>query len=226
MFENTNKPSDNKFVTFVLFFFQISYSIGYSIGSLRQKKKKEALLKKQEQERKELEYYNSNEFESEINRLFKNSNTIIDSNIWMDWGYDSFFKSIFFILNKYDHTIKLHGYQFDEICNLKKCTDNGDKSKAARRAIKTIEYFQAQKRLEIISILKEAKKGIYADPMIIESLISGYQENSRSFLITNDKELRIRARQILKDHGFSNYEIIGGDKLNNLSKSFCLINDI
>ena len=102
----------------------------------QKQKKKEELIKQQEQNRKEREELikeqerikeqriiahknNAKEFESEIVKLIKDLNVIIDSNLWMDYEFECFFGGLLNILDKYDHILNLCGAQFDELCNIR-----------------------------------------------------------------------------------------------------------
>lgn len=193
----------------------------------RKDKKREELIKEQEreQERKKQEY-NSKKFESEIVRLIKDHTIIIDTNLWMDYEYENFFGGLLNILNRYDYILNLCGAQFDEICNIRKKPKDDEQGLKANKAIKRIEKYQVEKVLTINSISCHEKKDAYADPAILEYLISEYPKNGGIALITKDKGLRVRARQIFENNGCSNYRVFDGNGLNNLAESFCLINNI
>jgi hypothetical protein len=131
----------------------------------------------------------------------------IDSNIWMNGEkeYEKFFIALYHVLQQQGKAFTLHGPQFDEICNIKRKTQYGEKKNArSRTAIDRIDQFQAYGLLNIIPIQIEPVPGVYADPLIIQLLLKVGKKDNKVCLITDDKELRIRARQVLNDNKISN----------------------
>jgi hypothetical protein len=128
-------------------------------------------------------------------------NLIIDSNIWMNEGYSSFFLVLEALLENSGKPVVLLGPQFDEICNIKFKSPNAKdkrKAKRTRLAIKRIENLQKKGLLQISPISIERKREAYADPVILQLLVAiGMQPRSVSF-VSDDKELRIRARELLR----------------------------
>jgi hypothetical protein len=124
---------------------------------------------------------------------------IIDSNIWMNEEYDALFVCLRESTLKSKKTIVVFGPQFDEICNLKRTTSYKDESnQRARLAINRIEKLQKERLLRIEPVTIEAVKGAYADPLIVQLLISEAQ-NARSIcFVSDDKELRVRVREHLR----------------------------
>jgi len=149
---------------------------------------------------------------------------IIDSNIWMTEEYEVFFAALMAALKRSSKALFLYGPQFDEICNIKKCTAYGEpRNRRARCAISRIEALQNNGLLTIKPIGIESKEGAYADPLIIMLLRTNSRLGNPVTFISNDKELRIRARQILQDeqHGSANYRIYEGDDLIRLCTNYC-----
>lgn len=138
---------------------------------------------------------------------------IVDSNIWMQQEYAAFFKSLEWVMKRSDSTIKMSSIQFDEIVNLKDLPYANPKSKLARCALARIEVFQKIGLIEIIPMKFEANKYAYADPDIIKFLVDSSREYSVMTLVSNDRELRIRTNQIVKDKSKSDFLSITGQDL-------------
>jgi len=134
---------------------------------------------------------------------------IIDSNIWMNEDYDSFFACMRLACIKKEYRIDLFGVQFDEMANIKKACSYGEvRNKRARLAINRIEDFQKEKLLNIVPVTLDAKRGAYADPVIVKVLATKSREGKECTLFSNDKELRVRARQVLADYSEADSSII------------------
>lgn len=147
---------------------------------------------------------------------------LVDSNIWMNREYDNFFKELEWIMQNFSSCIKMSSVQFDEIINLKNLDYEHPKSKLARCALSRIEYFQNINLIEIIPMDINAKKGAYADPDIIEILIDSLSRNPAMTLISDDRELRIRANQIMKDRQANDFKSITGQEIFDLIKKYHL----
>lgn len=137
-------------------------------------------------------------FESEWSEKLCNL-VVIDSNIWMNYDYDDLFNSLELYLSKSNHVIKIPQVQFDEIVNLKNLPYGNVKSKLARCALSRIERLQNSNVIKIIPLGFDAEKDAYADPEIIKLLIEATDEYKNLALITDDRELRIRANQLVSD---------------------------
>lgn len=124
---------------------------------------------------------------------------VIDSNIWMNYDYDDLFNSLESYLSKSNNVIKIPQVQFDEIVNLKNLPYSNFKSKLARCALSRIERLQNSNVIKIIPLGFDAEKDAYADPEIIKLLIKATDEYDNLLLITDDRELRIRANQLVSD---------------------------
>ncbi|MGR5447985.1 PIN domain-containing protein [Vibrio jasicida] len=124
---------------------------------------------------------------------------VIDSNIWMNYDYDDLFNSLESYLSKSNNVIKIPQVQFDEIVNLKNLPYGNVKSKLARCALSRIERLQNSNAIKIIPLGFDAEKEAYADPEIIKLLIKATDEYNNLLLITDDRELRIRANQLVSD---------------------------
>ena len=124
---------------------------------------------------------------------------IIDSNIWMNSDYDSFFTLLARHLINQKKQLILYGQQFDEICNIKKKTKyGGKKNQRSRMAINRIDWLTESSLLRIEPITLDAEQGAYADPFIIKLLTKKASSGNQCSFLSDDKELRIRIREHLK----------------------------
>ena len=149
--------------------------------------------------------------QKEWNRVTENLDrdfVLIDSNIWMQQEYDPFFEQLYLTmksepLRSRDRKLVLYGPQFDEICNIKsKFSFKHPKSKLARLALSRIEKFQEQNLLAIEPLSVESDRFAYADPLIIKLIVTTMddQPSTGVWFLTDDKELRIRVRELTKNH--------------------------
>lgn len=182
---------------------------GYTAYS---KKKEEEQLRKIQEERRRKEKYAQEElvkFEKWLTPVL-----VIDSNIWMNESYESFFKCLYCACHRANYKVEIFGVQFDEITNIKKSTAYSDmKNMRARMAIKRIETLQEDGLLSISPITIDAARGAYADPVIIKILNQKSQEGHKCTFFSDDVELRVRVREHLSNHDNSNFEIVDMKKI-------------
>ena len=133
----------------------------------------------------------------------------------MHGDYDAFFQLLEKILRKANRKIIIYGVQFDEICNIKSSHEYGSqKSKRARLAINRIENFQKNEILKIETVSIKSERWAYADPVVLKLLISLSKESHSVVFISNDKELRIRARELVRI-GQATTQVIGIEEIEN-----------
>ena len=136
---------------------------------------------------------------------------VIDSNIWMSTEYTVFFQILEQQVAAQQKQIILYGPQFDEICNIKTKTEFGEaKNALARTAIDRIEKLNAKKLLRVEPITLDAKPGAYADPLIIKLLAKAAKDNKATCLVSDDKELRVRTREYLRNSTQAEQHIVVG----------------
>lgn len=125
---------------------------------------------------------------------------VLDSNIWMNPDLDGFFSRLGRQLKTERRKLLLFGPQFDELCNIKDRIPYGtQQGRLARLALSRIERLQVQSCLTVDPLLLQAKPKTFADPLILE-LIRNLTSSGQSLsFVTDDRELRIRARQIAQD---------------------------
>lgn len=134
---------------------------------------------------------------------------IIDSNIWMNEEYNSFFFMLSLVCHKNQYRMSLYGPQFDEISNIKRATQFGDeRNKRARLAMSRIEEFQKHNMLRIEPVTVDAQKRAYADPLLVKLITNQARKGIKCTFVSDDKELRIRVRQHLVDYASTNWEIV------------------
>jgi len=191
---------------------------GYDSYSESQKREEAQRRIEEEKEREESIARAEDEikaFKEEWSSRFK-STLIIDSNVWMmekNKKRDEFFESLGWVMEHFSSKVTIPSVQFDEIINLKDLDYNNPKSQRARRALTRIEHFQSLGLVDIIQIGVEAKKNAYADPCILEELVKSSASHSSMTLVSNDRELRVRAIQILDDKNAFNFKAITGEVL-------------
>lgn len=123
---------------------------------------------------------------------------VIDSNVWMNEFYDAFFELLHKRLQAANRPIVMFGPQFDELCNLKSQYAISDlKSRRARIALNRIEALQTSNLLRIHAMTLSSDRGAYADPVFLRLIEYCGKNNHEVALITDDRELRVRAREIM-----------------------------
>lgn len=182
----------------------------------KEQRQRDVQMAKEEEKEKELKILSSvknlKEFEQSWGKRLT-SLIIVDSNIWMQQEYSRFFRDLEWVMKRFSSNIKMSSIQFDEIVNLKDLPYSNPKSKLARCALARIEDFQKTGLIEIIPMKFEANKYAYADPDIIKFLVDSSREYPVMTLVSDDRELRIRTNQIVKDKSKSEFLSITGQDL-------------
>ena len=144
-----------------------------------------------------------------LDGLLSHDYFIVDSNIWMEPKYTYFFEHLKYRLIKLSKKAVICDSQIDEICNIKTKTDHREEaSTKSRYAINLIKSFQKDNILDIKGISDGINKNAYADPEILKLLNSVTSNNETIALVTNDIELRNRAREIIKDNSMESQKIV------------------
>lgn len=114
--------------------------------------------------------------------------------------YDSFFTRFASVCRDQQATFNIPGVQFDEIVNIKKNSPYGTpRSHRARLALSRIESLQSEGILTIEDMGIQRNPEAYADDTILETLAQSAGRGQSCTLLTLDRELRLRARQVLRD---------------------------
>lgn len=174
-------------------------------SSQEEEEKRKRLAIEAEKTRK-LEYANEQiaEFENWLTPVL-----VVDSNIWMNESYNSFFRCLHWACLRKKYKVELFGVQFDEISNIKKSVSYGDpRNYRARIAINRVEHLQKAGFLKVIPITIDSARGAYADPIIVSILAQKSREGRQCTLFSDDKELRVRVRQHLMDNAEAEWKIV------------------
>ena len=149
-----------------------------------------------------------------VNNHLLSSFLVIDSNIWMTRGYEPFFIILEEKCQSLSKELVLYGPQFDEICNIKKGTDFKEKKNSkSRMAIHRINEWSKKGILRVEPITIEAKQGAYADPLIVRLLEAIAKKGEAVCLLSDDKELQVRARERIRRVADTQFNVIGADSI-------------
>lgn len=145
---------------------------------------------------------------------------IVDSNIWMNPNNDKLFINLEWVLQKLSSCIEMPATQFDEIVNIKTKSVDEEKKGRARLALRRIERFQELALINITSLGYNSNKHAYADPNIISTFEKNLSNDSTMTLISDDRELRIRAGQRLKDKKARDFMATTGKELEDAIREY------
>jgi hypothetical protein len=192
---------------------------------LRKKEIQEAedLRKKQIQEAEDLLRDSFNHSIKYLKGNFFRECLIIDSNIWMNSApeYKKFMSIFRYLLRRFKVHYKFYGPQFEEIINIKKRTSFDDpRNRRSRVAISRIDELSKENLLSITPINFEFKHPGHVDPLLVKLLLMSATKGESVTLVSNDNELRVRAREKLKEHGINNYGVF---KMNDIMVYFDII---
>jgi hypothetical protein len=140
---------------------------------------------------------------------------VIDSNVWMTEKYEDFFNVLCWLGKqgygaKPSRRLTLPRVQFDEICLKKLNTEYGTlANKAARIALSRIEHLQVEKLL-LVQAGCEARQE-HGDPALLVIMSSMAADGTLIRFISEDVELRIRAREILGKYPSPQWKLLGMD---------------
>ena len=133
------------------------------------------------------------------NRLCKEL-FIIDSNIWMMDRAEPFFTHLVDACKANGSKVLLPAWQFYEIVNKKNKTKWGNHSNfSARRAEQRIEIFQKHDVIVIEDISDKWLNNINSDSILLQEAKEVSDQGKSCTILTADRELRIRIREITKD---------------------------
>lgn len=138
---------------------------------------------------------------------------LVDSNIWMNYEYNVLFRNLAQLLISTSIALEMPTEQFDEIVNLKNLPYDNPKSKLARCALSRIEEFQNKKVLKIVPMGIDAVRGAYADPEILKILMKASKTHPSVTLVSDDRELRIRANQLVSEASSNPFKAVEGKRL-------------
>lgn len=122
---------------------------------------------------------------------------LVDTTVWMNENADKFFQALLHSMKHLRKKVYLCTAQLNEIERKKIITDFNTKvNKQTRIALRRIETFQAAGCLDIGSLEVDDPKVLYADPEILKAINFMDNQGKKTVLLTSDRTLRIRIRQI------------------------------
>lgn len=122
---------------------------------------------------------------------------IVDSNVWMEPRYDPLFRTLEDLLRRKNHKITMGPLQYEEIYSLqKRHSIDSRKGKDARQALTRIEKFQKAGLLSLPNMSTHPNSTAFADPEILTFVETAARQNRASLVISDDKDLRIRAQAL------------------------------
>lgn len=134
---------------------------------------------------------------------------ILDSNAWMNEGFDSFFQALRRCATETRKQIILSVPQFNDICNRKRNTAPDDPAnRRARIAINRIEQLQTEGLLRIAKAPIEATRDPHGDPLEVSILIAEAKPANSIAFISDEEELRIRVREFLRKHPSDRWKVL------------------
>ena len=134
---------------------------------------------------------------------------ILDSNAWMNEGFDSFFQALRRCATETQKQLVLSVPQFNEICSRKRTTAADDPvNRRARLAINRIEQLQKEGLLRIAKAPTDFMKDPHADPLEVSILIAEAKPANSIHFISDDEELRIRVREFLRKHPADRWKVL------------------
>lgn len=170
-------------------------------GFLRWYYARKQFLLKVHAEREELTTLATNARDSArylVERVFPRK-LVIDSNIWMDPEADAFFVGLESLLASTGKILEIPAEQYEEIQRIKDRTNFGEPANTrARLAQGRIERLQAVGCLRIPSVSLVARPGAYVDPLLIQIAVEAASTGERLTLMTDDRDVRIRAREHMR----------------------------
>jgi hypothetical protein len=171
---------------------------------------KKELRKKETQEAKESLKKSCSESMRYLKENFFRECLIIDSNIWMNDApeYNQFISIFRYLLRRLKVHYKFYGPQFEEIINIKTNTSlENPKNRGSRVAISRIDELSSENLLSIMPINVEFKHPDHVDPLLVRLLLMNAMKGESATLLSDDNELRVRAREKFKEYGINNYGV-------------------
>jgi len=146
----------------------------------------------------------------ELRTKMENKSIYLDSNIFMDSKYENIFE--YLIENKIK--VNILKSQYDEMVNLRKKLKNDESEKAKllksklSLALKRIEELIDKTESNIQDIGFDSDKNAYADIDFIKTILKKLKKEESVIFVTQDRDLRIRLKTMIKDNKEINQENI------------------
>ena len=134
---------------------------------------------------------------------------ILDSNAWMNEGFDAFFRTLRRCATEMQKQIVLAAPQFNDICSRKRTTAADDPvNRRARLAINRVEQLQKEGLLRIAKAPVETPANTHKDPLEVSILMAEAKPANSIFFISDDEELHIRVREFLRKHPADRWRVL------------------
>ncbi len=122
---------------------------------------------------------------------------MIDTTVWLNEDADMFFHALLHCMKQHHNKVYLCTAQLNEIEKKKSITDYNTRiNRQSRKALRRIEVLQSAGCLDIGSMKIDDSSKTYADPEILKVIKFMDSRDERTVLITSDRTLRIRVRQV------------------------------
>ncbi len=133
---------------------------------------------------------------------------VLDSYVWMSSDAASLFDAIEFVAAARQRVLVMPRDQFDELCNARRGVGAMAGSSDAKLALTRIEKLQSLGLLHIESVGISSTPKVSSEPTVLVALVEVAARRTRVTLISQDEELRIRARSLLSDRASGEWEVL------------------
>ena len=174
--------------------------------------------RQEEERRKRLEEFRCNLIEN-----WSCDVSVIDSRVWLDEHYAPLLVAVQHALAGSGRTHVMYDVQFNEICEIAhQCVDKQAQDLYASWLIHHIEEMMAKGCLRIKKLPRE-QVPLYLSgvPVGIRVLLCLSASGKRVVFISDDTELRIRARQIIDETGVTNFTVTEAAKMIEMAVECC-----
>lgn len=134
---------------------------------------------------------------------------IIDTNIWMEYSnLKCFWDQLAYCCAKNHCQVVIPSEVYDEIIHLTKNGKNSNTKYAARTAKNLLFELDNKHLLSIYNLQVNRNNASYADPVLIQVCKAIIKNGQSCYLLTNDKDLTIRARHLV-NQGSEQCKVLG-----------------
>lgn len=167
----------------------------------------------QDRRRLEGERAQARRYRAKLDALIAASDRVyLDTNVWMNAEYVPNLELLLEALAAQERRIGIHERAFDEIVNLK---DTGGRIRAfrGRSALRLIEDWQKRGTLHVVPTPGDGARWHY-DRVLLRLVTEDRKAGRRVLVATDDRELRIRLRELARTGGANcGLEVISGADL-------------
>ena len=146
---------------------------------------------------------------------------ILDSNAWMQEEYSSLFKALIIVMKQLNRKFFVCREQFDEIYKIREESKYGSiKNQKARMAMSRLEQFQECDLLDLQQISLYPRMRTHADNALLNTLRENVAAGRSIAMITDDRPLRMVARQHVPVRAKHRVAINSVSEVNKLCEQF------